>query len=92
MEYIINKRFDGEEILLDGNHYIGCTFNNCTITISSLHFNYDRCTFKGSSFKLSPSVFSCKTFIRCCLHRRMANEFSLLSASTEHPTCRPLER
>ncbi|SFF18690.1 hypothetical protein SAMN04487969_11718 [Paenibacillus algorifonticola] len=70
MEYIINKRFDGEEIKFDGNHYIGCTFNNCIITISSLHFNYDRCTFKGSSFKLSPSMFY------------LQNVYSLLPSST----------
>ncbi|ANY67244.1 hypothetical protein ABEW34_15060 [Paenibacillus algorifonticola] len=69
MEYIINKRFDGEHICFDGNHYIGCTFNNCTITISSLHFNYDRCTFKGSSFKLSPRVF------------HLQNVYSLLPSS-----------
>lgn len=57
MEYIQNKQFKNEDVYFDNTHYIGCSFTNCTIHISSLHFNYDRCTFKGSKFKLSRKVF-----------------------------------
>jgi hypothetical protein len=56
MEYILNKSFKDEEVYFDGSHYIGCSFTNCTIHISSLRFNYDRCTFSGSKFKLSRSL------------------------------------
>lgn len=56
MEYILNKTFKDEEVYFDGSHYIGCSFTNCTIHISSLRFNYDRCTFSGSKFKLSRSL------------------------------------
>ncbi|OBZ13148.1 MULTISPECIES: hypothetical protein [Bacillales] len=56
MEYILNKSFKDEEVYFDGSHYIGCSFTNCTIHISSLRFNYDRCTFSGSKFKLNRSL------------------------------------
>ncbi|WP_169084938.1 hypothetical protein [Paenibacillus sp. PL91] len=56
MEYILNKTFKDEEVYFDGSHYIGCSFTNCTNHISSLRFNYDRCTFSGSKFKLSRSL------------------------------------
>ncbi len=57
MEYILNQTFENEDIYMDDKHYIGCSFRNCTIHITSLNFNYDRCTFKGSKFKLSSKVF-----------------------------------
>ncbi|MCA0754800.1 hypothetical protein KP806_07030 [Paenibacillus sp. N4] len=57
MEYILNKAYRNEEVNFDNNHYIGCSFTNCTIHISSLNFNYDRCTFKGTKFKLSRELF-----------------------------------
>lgn len=57
MDYIVNQAFENEEVHFDGSHYIGCSFKNCTIHISTLNFNYDRCTFKGSKFKLSRKVF-----------------------------------
>lgn len=56
MEYIQNKQYKNVDVYFDGSHYIGCSFTNCTIHISSLRFNYDRCTFMGSKFKLSPKV------------------------------------
>ncbi|OMF27187.1 hypothetical protein BK133_19735 [Paenibacillus sp. FSL H8-0548] len=56
MEYILNKQYKDEEVYFDGSHYIGCSFTNCTIHIQSLSFNYDRCTFAGSKFKLSPKL------------------------------------
>lgn len=56
MEYITNKAYRNEDVYFDGSHYIGCSFTNCTIHIQSLRFNYDRCTFPGSSFKLSPNL------------------------------------
>ncbi|WP_152970593.1 hypothetical protein [Bacillus sp. FJAT-28004] len=56
MEYIINKTFNNVDVYFDDSHYIGCSFTNCTIHISSLRFNYDRCTFSGSKFKLSSKV------------------------------------
>ncbi|WP_138753117.1 hypothetical protein [Paenibacillus sinopodophylli] len=56
MEYIINQTYHNKPIYLDGAHYIGCSFINCTIHIQSLRFNYDRCTFAGSTFKLSPNL------------------------------------
>jgi hypothetical protein len=57
MEYILNKQYTDTDVFFDGSHYIGCSFTNCTIHIQSLSFNYDRCTFAGSKFKLSPKVF-----------------------------------
>lgn len=56
MEYIMNKAYKNEDVYFDGSHYIGCSFTDCTIHIESLLFNYDRCTFSGSKFKLSPKL------------------------------------
>ncbi|WP_424766882.1 hypothetical protein [Paenibacillus sp. sgz302251] len=57
MEYVLNKAFNNEVVYLDNKHFIGCSFTDCTIHITSLQFNYDRCTFKGSKFKLARKVF-----------------------------------
>lgn len=56
MEYVQNQHFENERVEFDGRHFIGCSFINCTITISSLNFNYDRCTFTDSKFKISPKI------------------------------------
>lgn len=60
MDYIINKTFKNVDVYFDGSHYIGCSFIDCTIHITSLRFNYDRCTFSGSKFKLSPKMLMLK--------------------------------
>ncbi|MFC4778761.1 hypothetical protein ACFO9Q_18355 [Paenibacillus sp. GCM10023252] len=57
MEYITNQHFENEEISFDGAHYIGCSFKNCTIHIHKLNFDYDRCTFTDTKFKLSPKIY-----------------------------------
>ncbi|QAY67963.1 hypothetical protein [Paenibacillus protaetiae] len=56
MDYVLNQQFENTTVHFDGTHYIGCSFTNCTIVITSLNFNYDRCTFQGSTFKISPKI------------------------------------
>ncbi|MFD1954513.1 hypothetical protein ACFSL6_10145 [Paenibacillus thailandensis] len=56
MDYVLNQHFENTTVDFDGKHYIGCSFLNCTIIISSLNFNYDRCTFTDSQFKISPKI------------------------------------
>jgi hypothetical protein len=56
MEIIMNRVYRDETIQFDGVHFIGCSFIGCRIIITSSHFDFDRCTFKESSFHVDPRL------------------------------------
>ncbi|WP_274650732.1 hypothetical protein [Paenibacillus humicola] len=56
MNVVMNEEFLNETVVFEGNHYIGCSFTDCTILITSPDFDFDRCTFIGSSFQVDPNL------------------------------------
>ncbi|MBM1143633.1 hypothetical protein GN155_007580 [Alcanivorax sp. ZXX171] len=41
--------FNGKKIKLDGYRFIGCRFDNCTLTLSSTNFEIEDCFIDNSS-------------------------------------------
>lgn len=41
--------FNGKSVKLDGFRFVGCRFDNCTLTISSVNFEIESCFIDGSS-------------------------------------------
>ncbi|MGO4544673.1 hypothetical protein AB4Z29_07740 [Paenibacillus sp. 2TAB23] len=60
MNTISNEHFQNETIAFDGFSFIGCTFTNCVIIITTLNFNFEHCSFFESSLHVNPnlSIFS----------------------------------
>lgn len=56
METIVNEHFIDETIKFDGFTFIGCSFTNCVIIITSLQFHFESCSFYGSALHVNPSL------------------------------------
>jgi hypothetical protein len=56
MELIMNQEYHNETIIFDGFHFVGCSFVNCTIIVTSPDFDFDRCSFIGSHFHVDPEL------------------------------------
>ncbi|MGO4699153.1 hypothetical protein AB4Z50_33365 [Paenibacillus sp. 2TAB26] len=56
MHTISNEQFTNETIAFDGFSFIGCTFSNCVIIITTLDFNFERCSFYDSSLHVNPKL------------------------------------
>ncbi|MBJ6359802.1 hypothetical protein ACFOQM_00470 [Paenibacillus sp. GCM10012307] len=56
MDHIVHKSFTDEEIHFENLHFIGCTFIRCRIFVTSLKFDYDRCSFTDCIFHIDPEV------------------------------------
>ncbi|WP_028610789.1 hypothetical protein [Paenibacillus harenae] len=56
MNTISNEHFTNETIAFDGFSFIGCTFTNCVIIITTLHFNFERCSFYESTLHVNPEL------------------------------------
>jgi len=56
MHTISNEHFTNETIAFDGFSFIGCTFSNCVIIITTLDFNFERCSFYESSLHVNPKL------------------------------------
>ncbi|EXX89514.1 hypothetical protein BG53_13065 [Paenibacillus darwinianus] len=56
MELIMNQKFENETIVFDGYNFIGCTFKNCIIFVTSTDFEFDRCSFFDTNFYADPSL------------------------------------
>ncbi|MFC3345502.1 hypothetical protein [Paenibacillus abyssi] len=56
MELIINESFENETITFDGFNFVGCTFKNCIVIITSMDFDFERCTFTGTTFHVNPHI------------------------------------
>ncbi|WP_169081473.1 hypothetical protein [Paenibacillus sp. PL91] len=56
MNTIANEHFKDETIVFDGFSFIGCTFTNCVIIITTLEFNFERCSFYESSLHVNPNL------------------------------------
>lgn len=54
MELIFNEHFDNETIGFNGFRFVNCTFTNCIIIITSLDFDFERCSFYGSALHVDP--------------------------------------
>ncbi len=53
---ISNEHFQNETITFDGFSFIGCTFTDCVILITTLNFNFERCSFFHSSLHVNPAL------------------------------------
>lgn len=56
MNRISNEHFKNETITFDGFSFIGCTFTNCVIIISTMDFNFERCSFFESALHVNPKL------------------------------------
>ncbi|RCW42324.1 hypothetical protein DFP97_11747 [Paenibacillus prosopidis] len=56
MKTISNEVFTNETITFDGFSFIGCTFKNCVILITTLDFNFERCSFFESILHVNPKL------------------------------------
>jgi hypothetical protein len=56
MELIMNQEYFNETVIFDGFHFVGCSFVNCRIIITSPQFDFDRCSFIGSNFFVDPGL------------------------------------
>jgi hypothetical protein len=56
MKRITSQNFENEEVEFDGRHFISCSFTNCSIIISSLNFDFDRCSFIGTVVHVNPEL------------------------------------
>ncbi|GGG90166.1 hypothetical protein [Paenibacillus radicis (ex Gao et al. 2016)] len=56
MKVIENEHFSNETIAFDGFHFIGCTFTNCVIIITTLNFDFNRCSFYDSALHVNPKL------------------------------------
>lgn len=56
MNTISNEHFSNETIAFDGFSFIGCTFTNCVIIITTLDFNFQGCTFYESALHVNPNL------------------------------------
>lgn len=56
MRFVMNQVFENETIQFDGFHYIGCSFLDCTVLITSMEFGFDRCSFSGTTFHVAEGL------------------------------------
>ncbi|CAM4408248.1 Pentapeptide repeat-containing protein [Paenibacillus alkaliterrae] len=56
MNTIANEHFKNETIVFDGFSFIGCTFTNCVIIITTLDFNFHSCSFFESNLHVNPEL------------------------------------
>ncbi|MCQ6560021.1 hypothetical protein [Paenibacillus mendelii] len=56
MQRVMDQVFENETIVFDGFHFIGCSFINCILIITSGTFDFDRCSYRGSTFYVDPSL------------------------------------
>jgi hypothetical protein len=56
MNTISNEHFSNETIVFDGFSFIGCTFTNCVIIITTLDFNFSGCSFFESNLHVKPEL------------------------------------
>lgn len=47
LEIVSGKRFQNEEVNIDGKSFVKCTFSNVTLAYKGGIFGFDRCTFSG---------------------------------------------
>lgn len=54
---VSNQWFNGQEVHLDGWHFVGCRFDNCIIFVSSPLFTLEKCLIDPSSkIVINPSI------------------------------------
>ncbi|MFD0710545.1 hypothetical protein [Paenibacillus sp. GCM10027626] len=53
---VMDQVFENETIVFDGYHFIGCSFINCILIITSEQFDFDRCSYSGTTFYVDPRL------------------------------------
>jgi hypothetical protein len=52
----MNQTFTNKTVVFDGSRFVGCSFMNCVIVITSSHFDFDKCSFYGAKVLVNPSI------------------------------------
>jgi len=64
MNIIENRVFSNEDITLDDNRFVGCTFNQCRLVYRGGELpTFVRCEFEGVSIQLEDSAFSTMQYL-----------------------------
>ncbi|MCU6708138.1 hypothetical protein M6D81_05385 [Paenibacillus sp. J5C_2022] len=56
MKLIMNECFNNETINFDGFSFKNCVFTNCVLIITTLDFNFEGCSFYGSTLHVNPHL------------------------------------
>jgi len=93
MRYV-NRTFQEKPVDVDGNQFVGCTFNDCKLMYygGPIPF-FDSCTFDGSQFMFDKGAGNAVELLRELYHSGLhQNVEAFFEELRKNPPARPLPR
>jgi hypothetical protein len=63
MARFLSSVISGSTIVLDGNEYIGCTFQSCRIVVTRGNFSLKNCVFDGCKFEFGGEAENIRSLV-----------------------------